>query len=201
MEDLNLEKKPVDPLDSKSISEEFIDESIDEDLAEDERPYQRNSIGSSQELVGLGGVLILVGIGRVIAPITILYSFMSMFSSTSLTEIMKLLLTSGSKAYNPALAKMIIAELTLMSIFFVWDIILLALFFGKKKQFPKMMIALLVTTLVSYIIDTLVAHYLVTSYGAMNSGFLAKIAGAVVSCAIWIPYFLTSIRVKATFTN
>jgi hypothetical protein len=81
----------------------------------------------------------------------------------------------------------------------VMQILAVVLLFLKRFTFPWVMIALLVFNLTYHLIDhTLVSQ--IASLAKLNDGKFPQIVfNAMAVCAIWIPYFLVSKRVKATF--
>jgi len=141
------------------------------------------------DLEGIRGWLILVAVGLGIGPLVSLSG-----------AIRDLLLLYGAKyqstlAARPGVAGLVLYEAVTNSIFFVALVALNFLFYKKRKSFPALMITFLGSQLALVLIDHLAARALQPSTGL--AGVLRSLVGAV----IWIPYYLRSERVKATFVN
>ena len=145
------------------------------------------------DLNRIGGWLILVAFGLVVSPFACL--------NTIITEYP--VLTGGQ--YQPApgehvsFATLITLEIAINAVFIAGLLCLNFLFFTKKKIFPKWMIVYLVAQIFLSVADLTAA-----AAGLSSAAAPAMIAGLVrpiVAALIWIPYFSTSRRVKATFVN
>ena len=91
-----------------------------------------------------------------------------------------------------SLAVALNAALLALSVITIW------FFFRRKRAAPRLYIALLVALLVATVIDVYAASTLVALAGAARSvGWSAARPRTV----IWIAYFLTSERVRNTFTG
>jgi hypothetical protein len=71
------------------------------------------------------------------------------------------------------------------------------LFFKKKAAFPRSIIIFLVVRFALILIDTLAIERVMHSSAEDVSGLAWSFIGA----SIWVPYFLVSRRVKATFVR
>jgi hypothetical protein len=147
--------------------------------------------------VGLGGWLILPGLGL----------FFSVFQHFSLAiRIAGLLkpanwnaLTSpGSAAYDSLWAPLLIFQLAAYFALAMFEILLLYMYWGQRRALPQLIIACLIARAFVSVVVSLISQHIpsIASRGDDTSGILAPI----VTCLVWIPYFLTSTRVKATFT-
>lgn len=130
------------------------------------------------------GALILVLLGRVYGilafPIAI-YGYFEMIN----------------KAYYDNIKIAINIDFSYYALVFIFDIFALYLMFNRKKAFPYIMITFTLVSLAYYIFKYFIYKYL----GVFTKGdtLLKSILFSTVSCAIWIPYFLKSKRVKRTF--
>jgi len=107
----------------------------------------------------------------------------------------------GSAAYHPKWMPLLVFELLVNSMFIVFDVWLLVLFFQKRRLLPPLMVLFMLTTLVFVIADHLVAQQipLVAQRGSPEG--IVQIIRTFIACALWVPYFLVSKRVKATFVR
>jgi len=136
-------------------------------------------------LVGIGGWLILPAIGLILGPVVSvvgLIAAMAFFSEITAT------------GHGDLFA----FELVLEAGFVVFTIYVATRFFAKKSDAPSIFIALQVAgVMVSLML-------LVIELGAGADEFAVEsgkhLVRGVIGAAIWIPYFMGSKRVKATFT-
>ena len=165
-------------------------------LEDGKGPAESNGTGlavpmfaTGNDLEGIGGWLILVAVGLGIGPLV------------SLSGVIRdLLMLYGAKYQNvlaarPGIAGLVLYEAVTNSIFLVALVALNILFYKKKRSFPSLMITFLASQLAFVLIDHLAARALQPSTGL--AGVFRSLAGAV----IWIPYYLRSERVKATFIH
>lgn len=82
---------------------------------------------------------------------------------------------------------------------FLFTLYVAGLFFRKKRELPRKYILFLLVGLAYVTVDLLLGyHYLDVP---LNYEALKPVVRNLVSCAIWIPYFLVSARVKRTFVK
>jgi hypothetical protein len=147
-----------------------------------------------EDLEGLSGWLVLVAIGLVVAPFVMLY--------TIVTVNLPLLTDHRYQPYlssHPALAALTVFEVFTNIIFIACVLALAFLFFTKRKGFPTFMIIYRVTQCSVILIDTITAHALIPSANLTAS--YATVARSLIGALVWIPYFVFSRRVKATFVR
>ena len=155
-------------------------------------------VAAPSHLQGLGGWLILVGISLVLRPFSL--------ASTSLHTVQPLLNLSRwqlltdpeASSYHAVLPPLLLAEATFNVFLLASSITVLILFFRKSYQFPKWMCVILITAAVGQCGDT-VASSLLFSDKNLSSEQIRAMAQSLVGALIWVPYFLVSKRVKATF--
>jgi hypothetical protein len=147
-----------------------------------------------EDLEGLSGWLVLVAIGLVSSPFVMLY--------TILTVNLPFLTDSRYQPYlssHPAFAALAAFEV-ITNIIFIASVLALAyLFFTKRKAFPTFMILYLATQCGVILFDTIAVHILVPSANLTAS--YATVARSLIGALVWIPYFVFSRRVKATFVR
>lgn len=140
------------------------------------------------DLNGIAGWLILVAVGLAIAPFNSLHGMYRDF---------RLLFGSSRWALESfhGLAALILFEAITNTIFFFSLIGLNVLFYRKSKLFPGWMITFLCGQLLVVLVD----HLAVMRFSP--SANTVPILRSLVGAAVWIPYYLRSIRVKETFVN
>lgn len=146
---------------------------------------------------GIGGWLILPVIGLFLTPIRGLVQFRDY---ASLTETFQLL-SGGQQAF-------LVAEIVLNVIFvIVFPIVLLILLFNRKQRFPRLYAFWGIVSLVFFIGDLIAAKMLFGDVFAaggvelLDQATIQELVRSIVLAAIWVPYMLTSRRVRNTFTQ
>jgi hypothetical protein len=109
------------------------------------------------------------------------------------------LTAKDSEAYHSLWAPLIICELIVDTSFLVFAILVLVLFFRRKRSFPKFVITLYLAQLVWEVLLALTLRLIPATAGEPATSSLVGAIGLALGCAIWIPYFLFSKRVRATF--
>lgn len=147
---------------------------------------------------GLGGWLILPAIGVILGPFMLLVSIPSIFPEHA---VWKLATTPGTELYHPLLGPLIIFE-AVASIGFLIAYLLLAFwFFNKSRHFPKGFIIILCASALFHFVDITIAGFIPAVAKSPNIIDFKPLIKSIIACAIWIPYFLVSVRVKNTFVN
>jgi transglutaminase-like putative cysteine protease len=167
--------------------------------------YQRqtfagNTVELDSGLVGLSGWLILVGIGLVGNPIQFLRGIIDLdfiFRQPSWNA----LTSPGTEQYHALWAPVLIYEVFCNIALLVYSILLLVLFFQKRRSFPKLMIVFIAANFVVIGIDTLLAAQIpAVQANGLNDTF-KELARSIFAGLIWIPYFIVSKRAQATFVH
>ena len=151
---------------------------------------------------GIGGWLILVLLGLLASPIRILFyayeNFWPLYSEGLWLEFTK----PSSAYYHPAFAPIVSFEIAGNALLLLIGLWTLYLFLRKSKHTPLLAIIWFATAFVFAAIDAVLIRQVpllaaeVTGYDAFK-----EIVGSALRATIWIPYFLISKRVKATFTR
>jgi hypothetical protein len=157
------------------------------------------STGTS--LKGIGGWLILVTIGLVLTPFRIAIILFTTYVPIFTGETWSLLTTPGSAAYNWVWKPILLFELFGNLIFLLWAVVLLVLLFAHKRIFPMTMIAFYLANLLFVGLDFVIASGIPVVASQPDTGSVVELIKSILVCAVWIPYFLISERVKATFTE
>jgi len=156
--------------------------------------------GSTPPPVGLGGWLILVAVGLCLTPIRIAAEILA--TVRPLNSVLWHALTSpGARAYHPLFGPWIVGQLVVSCALLLWALALLYLFFAKKRLFPRLMIAFLIARALVQVADISVALRIPIVAGSLQVNAFGGPATAIIVAAIWVPYFLWSRRVAATFVS
>ena len=152
-------------------------------------------------LEGLGGWLILVGLGVTLAPLRlvaqVLPPYIRMFSDGSYAA----LTTPGAAAYNALWMPLLLVEIAInIGLVLSWIYLAIA-FFGRRRQFPKRYIGIICFTLAFQIVDAWAVSAVARHVEAFDAQTASEIVRTVIAAVIWIPYMLTSKRVKSTFVR
>lgn len=159
------------------------------------------SYSDLMEPSGLGGWLILVQIGLYA---TLLFGLVHLFLSAIPTlgsETWDLLTTKGTAFYHVLWWPTIIFELVDVLITLAFIVYVLVQFYQKKSIVPRLMIILYVGGLVLTIIDYVLLQQIPMTSQVEDGSTLKEVVRGAMVCAIWIPYFIKSVRVRKTFVN
>ena len=151
------------------------------------KPFEARS-----DLNGIGGWLILPAIGLAISPFLSLHGIF--------TDI--LLLTGEHLslfANHPSLTSLLIFEVIISASFLAAVICLNILFYTKKRLFPKCIIAFYAAQCFLMLADHLATSAVFPSVN-LSANVITVVRSFIVA-VVWIPYFLNSQRVEATFVN
>ena len=139
------------------------------------------------EPVGIGGWLILVAIGIILTPLT---SLMNIFNIDEVYKTAKLLDIDFPMAYFS------VSKFGYICIF-ILSIILLFLFFQKKRLYVPFAIG----EIVFRMILVLVLMFIGSSVPMMRAQLIMIAIFGLTSGIIWIMYYRKSVRVKNTFID
>ena len=99
-------------------------------------------MNENNELKGLGGWLVLVGIGVVVGPFRIAYEFGPLYYSIFTDGSFEYLTTPGTEAYHQLWGLLLVFEAVCNSLIVLASLYLIYLFFSKHYIFPKAYIAI-----------------------------------------------------------
>lgn len=150
---------------------------------------------------GLGGWLILPMLGLIFLPIKLGAMLATTYYPIFSEGYWEVLTNPGSEAYHALWAPLLIFEIVGNSGFLIGAIVLLVFFFQKHHRFPTLMIWFLGLNLAFVGIDFFAADLIPAVAAAPDPESTQELIRAITGAAIWIPYFLKSVRVKNTFTN
>jgi hypothetical protein len=159
-------------------------------------------VKSDIEPAGIGGWLVLPALGLAISPIVEgVQIFRDILPSLS-PDVWRTLSDPTSASYSPMWVPTIVFEATTSLLIFIFTLSLGYLFFFRKSaRVPRLFIAWLVCNLIVKIIDRVLISCLPLTGGAPDFEIVSSLGRSITNAAIWIPYFIWSIRVKNTFTG
>jgi hypothetical protein len=154
----------------------------------------------NHKLKGLGGWLLLVGLGVLLAPINLTIGLLSSTSSMFNDGTWELLTNPTSESYIPYFSALIIFEILAGLILTLISIYMMYLFFSKHYLFPKIFISFYLASLIFVLFDSWVIAVIFNTpiFDADNARELGR---QLIIILIWIPYMLVSKRVKITFVE
>ena len=149
---------------------------------------------------GIGGWLYLVAVGLCLTPIRIATEIVKGLRPLDPTT-WHAVTTPGTRAYHPLFGPLIVGELVVNAALLIWAGVLLYLFFAKRRPFPVVMITFMITRVVIQAADLGVALMIPATAARIGPAVYGALAGSVLVTLIWVPYFIRSRRVEATFTR
>ncbi len=157
---------------------------------------------STEDLKGLKGWLILVGIGVVLSPIRMLVAYGPLYSGIFSDGTWEALTDPASEVYIRFFDVLLLTELAANGIVFALSVYAIWLYFSKSYLFPKIYIAILAGSLAFMLVDEWAVSLVIpeTPMFSDRAAFV-DFARSLIGSLIWIPYLLVSKRVKATFVE
>ena len=147
---------------------------------------------------GIGGWLYLVAVGLCLTPIRIAADIVKGLGPLD-PATWHAVTTPGTRAYHPLFGPLIAGELVVNAALLIWAGVLLYLFFAKRRSFPVVMITFMITRVVFQAADLGVALMIPVTAARIGPAVYGALAGGVLVTLIWVPYFIRSRRVEATF--
>lgn len=164
-------------------------------------PIVESNIQPTKSYDGLGGWLVLVCLGLIVAPIRDIVALLTTYGPLMSIDIWEGFFTAGSDIYNPKLGIFVGAEMIINLLLILVDGIALVFFFQRRTIFPKLFIGYLVAKALFLIVDTIVVSHLFPSEEAFDPETRKAIGQSLFGIIIWVPYMLVSKRVRATFIH
>lgn len=147
-----------------------------------------NESPAADKLAGISGWLAFPAFGSAAAPFVLGL------------QLFEMLPAIGRMAEVPVgIAAFVSLEIAVNAVLVVLSIYSAYCFFSRRRNAPKVFITLLLASLAFQVLDAVIAKLAFdTLPDAESVKGLLRIA---IGCAVWVPYFLVSKRVKATFTR
>ena len=149
---------------------------------------------------GLGGWLVLIILGLIATPFWCAHYIASNTSVLTVEDWQNLTL-SGNANYHPLWGLMLTLELLGNLTLLVFALLLIVLFFQKRRTFPFAYVAFQVMHIVFVIADNSGCALIPSVAAAAGAKEVPTLTGTIIGGAVWIAYMLTSMRVKTTFVK
>jgi len=155
----------------------------------------------SNDLKGLGGWLILVGIGITISPFITSYELYSLYLPIFQDGSFDMLTNPAYTMYIPHFETLIYIEIGINCIIILASFYLIYLFYSKNRLFPKLYIALAAFYPMFLVADAWAVNFVIPDAPIFDEETIRQVTRSIIGAVIWIPYMLMSERVKNTFVN
>ena len=163
-----------------------------------EPPLRNDYDDDLERLQGIRGWLLLLAFGLLIAPIRI-GSLLGVSIKAMSADTWARLTTYGSASYHAAWAPLLLFELVANLGLLMFSLLLLVLFFQRRRSFPIVGIAIFSAGFLVQGADLMLASLL--PMVSVDSKDYAALVRTCFSIAIWSAYLLRSRRVKWTFVK
>jgi hypothetical protein len=150
---------------------------------------------------GIGGWLILPLLGLIITPFLVGFQLVGNIQIVFQPAIWKALTTPGSDIFHPLWAPLIIFEIAANAVMVAFGLIILWLFVKKSRRVPMLMIIWMVALAVVQVADLALARQIPAVAAEPDPQSMRDLFRSVLAAVIWVPYFLSSRRVKNTFVE
>ena len=151
--------------------------------------------------LALGGWLWLPGIGLFMRPWLILYPMVSNAATYFDRRIWALYTTPGSPDYSLGMAVLLAYDVVVNLGLVVLDVFAAFLFFKRRREAPRTMIALIAASLIVTVVGLGSAYFVPGTSAADHAQNAKGLWQNMIAALIWIPYFFTSRRVRETFVR
>jgi len=155
-------------------------------------------IDAPARLNGIGGWLILLAIGQLIRPVSYLKGLYDLYPTMISLDSWETLIDPTSSSYNGWWAPTLLFELFCNIFSLVFCILLVALFFKKRKVWPRCFATFVILVIVAMSFDSVLVDRIPAAAESISKT-IRDVGAAVLAAAIWVPYVFLSKRVKATF--
>jgi hypothetical protein len=158
----------------------------------------------SKDPSGIGGWLLIPLLGLFF----VIYEGFELFKNNAFllfqSEMWTAFYTPGTIFHNSRWTPLILSLAFLQAAITILSAAAIVALFKKKRFVPALMVAIYVVGMALVANDYVVARYFFPLIDpdwavSLQSQSLNKLIGALLSAAIWIPYFMQSKRVKNTF--
>lgn len=153
------------------------------------------------QLQGLGGWLVLVGFGLCAGPVRRVVSVAETWNGFFSLSSWQVVAVPSGASYHPLYAPLLVFEVLSNVVLLVINVLVLCLFFAKRKVFPKAYIAFLISNVVCVLLDEIVSSYIPSTHAGSEAVISTAVYRGLFGAMIWWGYMVRSRRVKATFVR
>ncbi|MBO0720935.1 MAG: DUF2569 domain-containing protein [Blastocatellia bacterium] len=150
---------------------------------------------------GIGGWLLLPLFGLILSPLRLIYMIYEDLWPIFSPDYWDELASPDSPSYHPLWHSVLIFEVAGNLIVFLLGLAALLSFLRKSRRAPRMVILWFLLAFVFVAADAYFRSYIPGADEQLDALPISEIWSTAITAAIWIPYFLASKRVKATFVN
>ncbi len=154
----------------------------------------------ANRLQGIGGWLLLPALGAVVMPIRLVFETNKLLPSYA-ADTWAQLTTAGTTAYHAMWAPALLFELAANLGYLVFSVLLLVMFFQKRRGAPALYIGVLAGSFLIRGIDLALVYSIPSAAKDITSKDWGELTRSLLALCIWASYFHLSERVKATFVN
>ena len=179
------------------LDEEIARRGITQEKIEENKKELASS--NANELNGLRGWLILVGIGLVFAPFRLIFAVIQTYDPIIKNGNWDKLTSIDSPNYTPYFQSLMIGEVLFNLCLLIASIYLVYLFSSKSKKFPKYFIAISTISIIAIPLDSFFVTLVFDDMKIFDEETSKDLFKSLIAFGIWVPYMLYSERVKNTF--
>jgi hypothetical protein len=156
---------------------------------------------TKNNLEGLGGWLILVGLSVLTYPVFSFFNLHAYIPFLSAPGQWDLLTNPANEEYDALYSTFVFAKLSVTAILLGISATLAWAFLSKKRIFPKMFIAILLAAPVVALVDAKIVNHFFPDEEVFSRDIIEELLNYIFGIVVWIPYLLVSKRVAITFTK
>ena len=158
------------------------------------------SVPANPALEGIRGWLLLPAIGIVLAPLLTLAELVFSLEPYSLVQ-WNALATPGGDGYHALWVPLRLGQLVGSIGLLALSVLVLVLFFQRRRHAPLLFMLMLAASATLALLSLLLMAMIPGALDAVTDQDWKDLARTLVACAIWIPYFVFSRRVRSTFVR
>ena len=156
---------------------------------------------TENNLEGLGGWLILVGLSAITYPVFAFFSLYAYVPFLSAPDQWDSLTNSSNEFFDAMSSAFIFVKLAVTALLFGIGTLLAWAFLSKKWFFPKMFIGLPLIAPVLALVDAKTINHFFPDEEVFSRRNIEEFLNYIIGIVVWVPYLLVSKRVAATFVK